>query len=84
MGEDMKALESYFDTIEGILKSGCPPEEINQDIRDALAFYTAQQARQTNGTVRFNKEEIRLHRWLIAVILAIIAVLHGIPFLPLP
>jgi hypothetical protein len=80
----MKALDEYFGTIEEILKSGEQPESMTRDLRDALMFYTANQARITNGTVRNNTEELRLHRWLIAVILAIIAVLHGLPFLPLP
>ena len=84
MDDAMKALDEYFETIEVILKSGEQPEEVTREIRDALMFYTAQQARITNGTVRNNKEELRLHRWLIAVLLAIVAALHGLPFLPLP
>lgn len=84
MDEAMKALDEYFDTIEVILKSGDQPDKMTQEIRDALMFYTAHQARITNGSVKLNKEELRLHRWLIAVMLFIIAVLHGLPFLPLP
>jgi hypothetical protein len=84
LDDTMKALDEYFGAIEEILKSGEQPDHMTQEIRDALMFYTAHQARITNGTVRNNTEELRLHRWLIAVILAIIAVLHGLPFLPLP
>ena len=84
LDEQMKALDGYFKTIEEMLKSGEHPDEMTQEIRDALMFYTAHQARITNGTSKLNKEELRLHRWLIAVMLAIIAVLHGLPFLPLP
>jgi len=80
----MKALDEYFGTIEQILKSGEQPGKMTQELRDALMFYTAHQARITNGTVKNNKEELRLHRWLIALLLAIIAALHGLPFLPLP
>ena len=84
LDDTMKALDEYFGTIEKILKDGEAPDKMTEDIRDALMFYTAHQARITNGTSKINKEELRLHRWLIAVMLAIIAVLHGLPFLPLP
>ena len=81
---DLQALDEYFESVERILQSEEPPKKVNQELRDALMFYTAHQARITNGTSKLNKEELRLHRWLIAVMLAIIAVLHGLPFLPLP
>ena len=80
----MKALDEYFGTIEQILKSGEQPDKMTRELRDALLFYTAHQARITNGSVKANKEELRLHRWIIAIILAIIAAIHGLPFLPLP
>lgn len=84
MDDAMKALDEYFGTIEKILKSGEQPTKMTREIRDALLFYTAHQARITNGATRSNKEELRLHRWFMVVLLFIIAVLHGIPFLPLP
>ena len=59
MDDAMKALDEYFGTIEGILKSGEQPDKMTREIRDALLFYTAHQARITNGSVRVLKEELR-------------------------
>lgn len=84
MDDEMRALDEYFNRVEAILRNGEAPDKITREMRDSLLFYTAHQTRITNGNVKDNKKEIRIHRWMIAVLLILIAWHAGIPFLPFP
>ena len=81
--DDSQVLDDLFARVEKILKSG-EPTKMTRELRDAFLFYTAHQARATNGHVRENRKEIRIHRWVIAITLILLAWHIGLPVLPLP
>ena len=81
---DMKALDKYFERVEKILEEEEAPDKMSREIRDALLFYTAHQVRKTNGSVKDHQVSIKNIWWVIGLVVALIAFLHGIPLLPLP